>query len=192
MIRRILPLALLLAVSCNESKNSPHALSRQPLSVRGWVEDVAGAKRGETIEMEIARRQELFAATSVWVENNEFASGGVAENGAFIVLDVPPGNSVIGFNAPGAETARLTLENMPGSADVLIPAIILENGGAKVRDPKAIQIRVAGRVDKPTPTGKFAIIAGNQVPVMETPLSAMANRREYPDPPGYRPVATIK
>jgi hypothetical protein len=192
MIRRLLSIALVLAAGCSESKDSPHALSRKPLSVRGWVEDVAGAQRSETMELEIARRQSMFAATSVWVENNEFASGGVAENGAFIVLDVPPGNSVIGFNAPGAETARLVLQNMPGTADVLIPAIILENGGAKIADPKQIRVRIPGDVDKPTPTGKFAIVAGHQVPIVETPLGDLANRREYPAPPGYRPVATFK
>ena len=186
-------LAILLVAACGgETTDSSRAPARNPVSVRGWITDVANAKRAETIEMEIARRTQLFQSSSVWVENNEFASGGIAENGAFIVLDVPPTNAILGFNAPGAETAKIVLQNVPGNADVFIPNVILENGGAKVLDPKAILIRVPGDVDKPTPNGKTAVVAGHTVPVIETPLGQMFDRREYPSPAGFRPVATVK
>ena len=184
--------AIALAFGCSESKDSPHAMSRQPVSVRGWVDDVAGAKRAETIEMELGRRQAMFQQTSVWVEKSQFASGGVAENGSFIVLDVPPGTSTIGFSAPGAENAKVVLENVPGNADILIPQIVLENGGAKVLDPSQIKVRIPGRVTQERRTGQSAIVAGNTVPIIETPLSALADRREYPNPPGFRPVAIVK
>lgn len=185
-------LVALVAACGGETTGSARGPARSPVSVRGWITDVAGATRGETIEMEIARRTQLFQSSSVWVENNEFASGGIAENGAFIVLDVPPANATLGFNAPGAETAKIVLENVPGNADVFIPNVILENGGAKVLDPKAIVVRVPGDVDKPTPSGKTAIVAGHSVPVIETPLSQMTDRREYPSPAGFRPVATVR
>jgi hypothetical protein len=183
----------LLLVSCGGSdKSSVYNLSRKPISVRGWILDVKGAKHSETMEMEIARRTELFVNSSVWVEDNEFASGGISENGAFIVLDVPPGNSTLGFNAPGAETARLVLQDIPGTADVFIPDLVLEPGGATVLDPTKILIRVPSDVAKRTPSGKTAKINAYNVPIIHAPLSEMTDRREYPNPGGFRPVATVK
>lgn len=167
-------------------------ISRKPLSVRGWVLDVKDAKKAETFEMEIARRHEIFLASSIWVENSPYSSGGFAENGAFIVLDVPPGNAVLGLNAPGAEDARIVLENVPGSADVFIPDVILEPGGAKVADASKILVRVAANVDARRNTGKTARVAGYEVPVWEAPVKELMDRREYPDPGVVRPVATVK
>jgi len=193
MQRFSLALALLVFAGCGEKgSDSIYSLSGQPLSVRGWVLDVKGARRGETMEMEVARRSQLFQSTSLWVENAPYASGGIAENGAFVILDVPPDNPIIGFNAPGAETAKVVLQNVPATADVFIPDIILENGGATVFDPKKIQVRLPGNVSRPTPTGKTAIVAGHTVPVIETPLADLMNRRDYPDVPGYRPLATVR
>lgn len=191
MNRLLLTVAIVLAAACSRESDSPYNID-DPVSVRGWITDVAGARRAETIEMELARRSQLFLSSSVWVENFQYASGGIAENGAFVVLDVPPHSSTIGFNAPGAETAKIVLQNVPGNADVLIPNVILEPNGAKVLDPQAIQVRVPGSVDKPRPTGRTATIAGYQVPIFETPLSQLVDRRDYPEPPGFRPVATVK
>ncbi|MEA2488639.1 MAG: hypothetical protein QOH21_431 [Acidobacteriota bacterium] len=189
-------LSLLVTIAllgCNETpSDSPHALSREPISVRGWVEDVDGATRNPIAEMEIARRQEQFAQTSVWVEGNQYASGGVSENGAFIVLDVPPPNATLGFQAPGADGAQLTLQNVPGTADVFIPALFLSKGKVRVGNPKAIQVRLPANIDKAKPTGAFAIIAGHKVPVMATPLREMMDRRDYPSPGGFRPVAIVR
>jgi hypothetical protein len=195
MVRGLAIALVFLVVSCGgepQDPNSVYSMSRKPVSVRGWIHDVKGAKRAENLDMELARRTELFNATSVWVENTQFASGGIAQNGAFIILDVPPQTATIGFNAPGAETARLVIENVPGTADVIIPDLVLEPGGATVLDPKAIQVRLPGEVDQPRPTGQSAKIAGHLVPIVETPIAQMTDRREYPMPPGFRPVATVK
>ncbi len=194
MARRLL-VALLFLVACgHEGKdpNSVHDISRQPVSVRGWILDVKGAKPAESPDLEIARRTELFQSTSVWVENEQFASGGIAENGSFLILDVPPNKAIVGFNAPGAETARLVLEGVPGTADVIIPFVILEPGGAKVFDPKMIRIRLPADVDKATPTGKTANVGGYRVPIINTPIAEMTDRRDYPNPGGFRPVAIVK
>jgi hypothetical protein len=193
MLRRGLALALLVLVSCSgKDEQAAYNITSNPVSVRGWITDVAGAEKAETIEQELARRTQLFQQSSLWVEGSQFASGGIAENGSFIVLDVPPGNPTIGFNAPGSENARIVMQGIPPNADVLIPNVILEKGGAKVLDPKAIVVRVVGEVDKPRPTGKTATVAGYTVPIIEAPLVSFNDRRDYPNPGGFRPVAIVK
>lgn len=195
MRRTVIALTLLVFASCGggeKGETNVYSLARNPISVRGWILDVKGSKHEQIADMEIARRTQLFQSTTVWVENTEFASGGVAENGAFIVLDVPPNQAILGFNAPGAETARLALEGVPGTADVFIPDVILEPNGATVFDPKKIIVRLPAEVDKPTPSGKTAKVAGYTVPIINTPLREMIDRREYPNPGGFRPVATVR
>jgi len=81
---------------------------------------------------------------------------------------------------------------VPGNADVFIPDIMLERGGAKVLDPKKILIRLPMKIDKAKPTGKTAKIAGYDVPIIATPLGQLSDRREYPNPGGFRPVAIVK
>lgn len=194
MRRLLIPIVLLALAACGGSEEGRGSFRppSEPVSVRGWILDVKGAQRAETIEMEIARRTQLFMSSSVWVENGDYASGGIAENGAFVILDVPPGGPIIGFNAPGAETAKVVMQNVPPLADVFIPDLILQNGGATVLDPKKILVRLAGNVSKPTPTGRTATVAGYTVPVMEVPMSQMIDRRDYPQVPGFRPVATVR
>lgn len=195
MPRRLFAIALLLLAACNgEKKDDPsiYLMNRDPVSVRGWIADVANAKHADNIDMELARRQELFQSTSLWVENSQYSSGGISTNGAFVILDVPPQKATIGFNAPGANNAQLTMTDVPGNADVFIPDIVLEPNGAKVLDPKKILIRLPMKIDKAKPTGKTAMIAGNVVPIIATPLGQLADRREYPNPGGFRPVAIVK
>lgn len=194
MSRALIALTIFTLAACGgkTSESNVYSMSREPVSVRGWILDVKGAKHAEIMDVEIARRTQLFQSSSVWVEKTEFASGGIAENGAFIILDVPPLNATIGFNAPGAETAKIVLEGVPGTADVFIPDLILEQNGATVLDPKKILVRMPAKVDKPTPSGKTAKVAGYVVPIMNTPLGQMVDRREYPNPGGFRPVATVK
>jgi hypothetical protein len=174
------------------SENSVYKLSRDPVSVRGWILDVKGAQHSDIMDVEIARRTQLFQSSTVWVEKTEFASGGIAENGGFIILDVPPMNATIGFNAPGAETAKIVLEGVPGTADVFIPDVLLEPNGSTVLDPKKILVRLPAKIDKPTPSGKTAKVGSYTVPIILTPLAQMIDRRDYPSPAGFRPVATVK
>lgn len=180
------------ACSGDEATKNVYAMSREPVSVRGWILDVKGSRHEQVMDMEIARRTQVFQSTSVWVENTEFASGGIGENGAFIVLDVPPLKATLGFNAPGAENAKVILEGVPGTADVFIPDLILEPNGATVLDPKKILVRLPADVAKATPSGKTAKVAGYTVPIINTPIAQMIDRREYPSPGGFRPVATVK
>jgi hypothetical protein len=191
LVTTVITLALA-ACSGDEATKNVYAMSREPVSVRGWILDVKGSQHETVMDMEIARRTQVFQSTSVWVENTEFASGGIGENGAFIVLDVPPLKATLGFNAPGAENAKLVLEGVPGTADVFIPDVILQPNGATVLDPKNILVRLPADVAKATPSGKTANVAGYTVPIINTPIAQMIDRREYPSPGGFRPVATVK
>ena len=119
-------------------------------------------------------------------------SGGVAENGSFILLDVPPGNVTIGLTAPGADQARIVLQNIPGNADVFIPGIVLKKGGVSVLKPQDIKVRLPAHVTQPAPTGQMASIAGVQVPVVNVPIATMVDRHDYPQPAGFHPVTKLR
>ena len=192
-MRRFTILIVAAAVlACGGESPRTSTVSKEPVSVRGWIDDVQGSVKSTTPEMEAARRGQIFQGTQIWVEGADYVSGGVAENGAFILLDVPPGNVTIGFSAPGVDRAKIVLQNIPGSADVFIPAVILKPNGASVVNPQDVKVRVASRIDKPAPAGKTAIVAGLTVPITNVPINAMVDRHDYPKPKGYQPVATFK
>lgn len=194
LMKRLITLSLILT-ACGGGEPSPARprLAKEPLSVRGWIADVEGASKGAvtTAETESARLIQQFQATNIWIDGNNFVSGGVAETGAFILLDVPPGNVTVSFNAPGAEDAKLVLRDLPGNADVFVPALMLKRGGSASLQPEGIRVRIPARVDKPRDTGRKAIVAGVAVPVWEAPYSAFGDRREYPER-GMRPLAIVK
>jgi hypothetical protein len=175
-----------------EPSNEPH-VSKEPISVRGWILDQEGAIKAPNPDLDVARRMQLYQTTNVWVDNAPYVSGGVAENGSFILLDVPPGNVTVTFSAPGSPNARLVLQNIPGNADVIVPALILKRDSVGLADPKGVKVRLAAQIDKPTPTNLKAIVAGLTVPVVNTPIAKMIDRRDYPEPPGtLHPIATVK
>jgi hypothetical protein len=183
-----------LLLSCSHEKPAA-AVSKDPVSVRGWIADVdtgAPNDRFRTVETESARRTAAFQAMNVWVEGAAFASGGVAENGSFIFLDVPPGKASIGFSTTGVPQAMLTLENVPPNADVFVPGLVMTPKGMTVGDPRAIRVRITAHVDKPVPAGLTARIAGNDVPVMTVPINSMIDRHDYPIPPSSTPVPIAK
>jgi len=185
---------LLLVAACGEQANTPR-VSKEPISVRGWIKDVEGSPRApfQTPSTDAVRRLQLFQSTNVWVENAPYVSGGVAENGSFLLLDVPPGNITITFSAPGAPAASLVLQNIPGNADVFVPALLLKSNSVGLLDPKSVKVRLAARIDRPSPTGESARVAGLTVPVINTPISQMTDRHDYPNPPrGPAPIATFK
>jgi hypothetical protein len=188
-------MALMVLAACGGGNRGAPQVSKEPISVRGWIADVEGLPQAtyRTVETDAARRMQLFQSTNVWVENAPYVSGGVAENGAFLLLDVPPGNITITFSAPGAPAANLVLQNVPGNADVYAPAILLKRDSVALLDPKSVTVRLAAGVAQPKPTGSTAVVAGLKVPVMITPIGQMADRHEYPRPPsGAVPLATVK
>ena len=192
---RVVPVLLMLAIACGPDDPNAPRLSKEPISVRGWIVDVAGSPKApfQTPETDAVRRLQLFQSTYVWVDNAPYVSGGVAENGSFILLDVPPGNVTVSFSAPGAPNARLILQNVPGNADVLVPAIILKPNGVTLLDPKGVVVRLAAKIDKPSASRLTVNVAGLTVPVINTPIMQMTDRHDYPNPPaGLRPIATVR
>jgi len=186
--------ALLAAACTNENPNAPR-VSKDPISVRGWISDVEGGPSApfRTAETEAGRKAHLFQATYVEVVNAPYVSGGVAENGSFLLLDVPPGKVTIVFSAPGAQAARLDMDNVPGNADIFLPGLLLKPTSVALEDPKAVKVRLAAREDKAHPTGAVATIAGLRVPVTATPIAQMADRHDYPIPPTTMvPIAKVK
>ena len=188
-------LLFLLTASCGGAPSRPSpVVSKQPISVRGWIADVEGSTGTfHTVETESARKRYLFRSTNVWIDEAPYVSGGVAEDGAFILLDVPPGTTTISFSAPGISASHLRLENIPGDADVLVPAMLLRSGTVALLDPAAVQVRLAGHVRAARPTGGTAAVGGLRVPVMESPIAQLIDRHEYPNPPASAaPLATVR
>jgi len=184
---------LVLAGCGGEKPNTPQ-VSKDPISVRGWLLDVEGsASPIRTAETEAARKAHLFQATYVEVVNAPYVSGGIAENGSFLLLDVPPGKVTIVFSAPGAQSAKLEMENVPGNADIFLPALLLKPNGVVLTEPANVKARMAARIDKAKPNGQFVTIAGTRLPVVDTPIAQMADRHDYPMPPTTLvPIAKVR
>jgi len=194
MRRSALFLALIVLSCSKESTQRPTfaALSKDPTSVRGWIADVETRSSGEvyrTTETEAARRAAMFQAANVWIDNAPYVSGGIAENGAFVLLDVPPGDVIISFSTPTIPLARLPLMKIPGNADVLVPGLILKlDGSVGVEDPKALKVRVPVKLPPMKTT-----VAGVPVEPTQVPIQAMVDRHDYlMPPPTIAPVATVK
>ena len=193
--RFVVILAIAAAACGGGSEPKGPRVARDPISVRGWIVDVDTGPNNayHTIETEAARKQNLFRGTNVWIENAPYVSGGVAETGAFLLLDVPPGNVTITFSAPGAPAARLVLGAIPGNADVFVPAAMLKRDTVTLLDPASVKVRLAANVDKAAPAGTFATVAGVRIPVMRTPINQMIDRLDYPNPPSSQaPLAIVK
>jgi hypothetical protein len=192
MRRAVVFLALIAAACAKEStqRSTMTALSKEPTSVRGWIADVDPQSQSgvyRTVETEAARKMAIFQNMNMWIDNAPYVSGGVAENGAFVLLDVPPGNVTISFSTPTIPVAHLPLTNIPGNADVLIPGLIINRDGTvTVQDPKALTVRQSAKLPPTTAT-----VAGVRVPVTQVPITAMADRHDYLMPPTSA-IATVK
>ena len=194
VVKRLV-IVLLLAAACSDKEASNlRPMGREPVSVRGWIADVEGSATSDfkTVETEAARRLHLFQNTNVYVEGAPYVSGGVGETGAFLLLDVPPGDVTITFQAPGAESSKLVLQKIPGNADVMIPDLLLKKDSAAPSDPTKVVIRVPSSGKTPERTAQTAFVAGHTIGVIATPLNSMSDRHAYPDAPPLGRLPTVK
>ena len=128
----LLPLTLLACDGRSLENEGRGSFKRGPISVRGWFAEIEVGAPPENV-FSVTQpggnvshyQQELFKETNLSVRDVPYASGGVADDGSFIILDAPPGRVVIDMQAPGVPLLPLVLENIPPNADVLIPSIKL-------------------------------------------------------------------
>ena len=187
----LLSLAVLAACGGRETLDQPGraGFRKSPVSIRGWIAEIdLGFKQPETfavtgMDSSIPPQQrELFEETYISIENVNYASGGVADDGSFVVLDAPPGTLVLNMQAPGVPLVQMKLENVPPNADVLIPAIKLYPDRYELTAPDRITIRVPSQGTERKKLPAQAIVGGVKVDVWEVPLREMIDRRDWPSP----------
>lgn len=181
-MKNVLAVGLLsLAISfCGESGPA----YRGPVSVRGSIQSVPGAVALDPRFKVVAGNPEaeLFKQTSISVDNADFVSGNVADDGTFVLLDVPSGNVVLTFTAPGAPESKLSLGDIPPSADVLLPGVVVKADGVDLTDPSKAVVRLVANKDGAKPYAA-STVDGVSIPVRYVPLAEMSDRRDYPEPP---------
>lgn len=194
-IVKLMAVALILvAAGCG---GEGRKMAKNPASVRGWILDIEHPTRGPqrlpNPQMEAERRIAMFQELNLFVEDVPYASGGTGENGAFVILDVPPGDSTILFQT-GNGDATLALKNVPANADIILPNLIVRPPGVRLLQPSMAVVRVPSRTaTKRTEIESKTTIGGQPARVFEVPLDDLADRRDYPNPEfGYKPIATVK
>jgi hypothetical protein len=194
MRRNPIPLLLLsfALVACGEGgsleKEGRGSFKKGPISIRGWVAEIeVGQKPPENVFSVTVPggnathyQTELFKETNFSVRDVPYASGGVAEDGSFIILDVPPGRATIDMQAPGVPLVPLTIENIPPNADVFIPSIKLYPDRFELLEPHRILVRVPTSSSERKKAAQQAIVGGLPVDVWEVPLREMMDRRDWP------------
>lgn len=192
MRRIVLALLPFLLVACDGSesleKEGRGSFKKGPISIRGWIAEIElGLKKPDNVfsvttpgATAVHFQQELFKETNFSVRDVPYASGGVAEDGSFIILDAPPGRVTIDMQAPGVPLVPLVLENIPPNADVFIPSIRLYPDRFELLEPQRVLIRVPSRGNQRKKAAEQAIVGGLRVDVWEVPLREMMDRRDWP------------
>jgi len=183
---RFLILAPILIAACGEQPSGTARISREPVSIRGWISDVVTGPRPtyQVLTGDVQRKILLFQQTNVSIEGAPFASGGVAENGAFIILDVPPGDVTLTFSAPGIPGTGLELRGVPPNADVYLDEIVLTQSEVQLIQPEKVLVRVPGERSQANreEIASSTLTGARRLRVVRVPLREMMDRRDYPMP----------
>ena len=95
-------------------------------------------------------------------------------------------NNLANTNTTGFKRDRASFED-------LLYQTIRQPGGATALDPSKIMVRIVqDGLTEAKDTGRTARVMGHTVRVMAVPFAQMGDRREYPTPPGYTPLATVR
>lgn len=186
-MRRSLPIALVLLSSliaaCSPGGGGASARN-QPVSVRGWIADVELPPSDMMMVtdpyLQIQRKYAMFRETAIWVEGVDYVSGGVGETGAFIMLDVPPGDSTVTFQPPGMQPAQLKLRQIPPSGDVILPGLLIKGTEIVLFKPEDAMVRLPGSGSERRKLDIPAYVGEQRIAVWEVPVAEMVDRREYP------------
>jgi hypothetical protein len=181
----LVPILLALGIAaCSAPKGETAAARSGPVSVRGWIADVELPPSHNFMVtdpyLQIQRKYAMFRETAISVEGVQYVSGGVAETGAFIMLDVPSGDSIINFQPPGLPDAQLRLRQIPGSGDVLLPGLIIKGTQVVLFKPENAMVRLPGSGTERKKLDIPAFVSDQRIDVWEVPLAEMVDRREYP------------
>lgn len=176
--------ALVLVVGCAAPEEPGQGPGKTPISVRGWIAYVQLPPQEIMKVSDPAKaRQRMYQFlrdTNIYVPDMPFVSGAIAETGAFLMLDVPPGDVRIRFQPPGLAEADLVLRNLPGNADVILPGLKIDGTTVTLLDPTkaVVRIPVDGEVRRKL---DVAVYAGDQrIDVWEVPYADLIDRREFP------------
>lgn len=174
-----------IAAGCGSEDSGPE-VSKSPASVRGWIGDIELPPNETYRLMEKTTginqlKLQILQGTTLSVAGTQVASGGIAENGSFIILDVAPGSVTVIFSAPGLPENMLTIENVPPNADILLPGVELTLKGPSI-DPKRVVARIPEERGRETPVPAPIRVMGQEVPVRVSSLNELVDRRDYPEP----------
>lgn len=175
---------LLLVLGCIAPEEAGQGPGKTPISVRGWIADIQLPPQ-EIMKVsdpakERQRMYQFLRDTNVYVVDMPFVSGAIAETGAFILLDVPPGDVTVRFQPPGLPEAELVLTNLPGNADVLIPALRIDGEKVSLQDPSLAVARIPIDEERRTQLDRVVTVGGDPIEVWEVPFSDLVDRREFP------------
>ncbi len=177
---------LLLAGCSAPSPAGSSGPGKSPVSVRGWIADVELPPSDMMMVtdplMAIQKKYAMFRDTAISVEGVTYVSGAMAETGAFIMLDVPPGDSIINFQPPGLPDAQLRLRQIPGSADVLLPGLVIRGTTVVLKNPEDAMVRLPGKGTERKKLDISAFAGDQRIAVWEVPFGELGDRREYPTP----------
>lgn len=184
---RLIALGLAFCLTACSEPTGP-LISKTPVSIRGWLTAPAGGDPSvlhltDTASTVDAHRARVFEQTALSVEGFPFASGGMAGNGSFIILDVPPGDVTINFQPPEGIDGQLFMKGVPANADVLLQALEFRGSEVVPIDPAKVVVRVGSNIESRRPMpGANMTVAGQPVQVVEVPLRELIDRREFPEP----------
>lgn len=187
-LRLLLPIVVLVSLAgCSAPKpGADSGPGKSPVSVRGWIADIELPPSDMMMVADpvvaLQRKYAMFRDTAISVEGVTYVSGAMAETGAFIMLDVPPGDSIINFQPPGLPDAQLTLRQIPGSGDVMLPGLLIRGTTVVLKNPEDAMVRVPGKGPERRKLDIPAFVGDQQIAVWEVPFAELGDRREYPTP----------
>ncbi len=126
------------------------------------------------------RMMQFLTDTNIYVPDMPFVSGAIAETGAFLLLDVPPGEVRIRFQPPGLAEADLVLRNLPGNADVILPGLKIDGETVTLLEPAKAVVRIPIDEDVRRKLDYFVYAGEQEIEVWEVPFADLVDRREFP------------
>ena len=185
-----------LLVTCGEPREARPGPAKFPVSIRGWVSDIdlPPQETMQVIDPAVGdmRKWAVIGRINLYVEAADYVSGGIANDGSFIMLDVPPGEVNLIFQPPGLPDGRLHLENVPPNADILLPDLAIKGGSVLLNEPELAMVRIPAKVSERRKLESTVRIAGHEIPAWEVPLQEMIDRREYPERNQSPGIAVVK